>query len=290
MAVNSHTNDTGSRMASPLLEFRNISIDYTRKNSFSLKQPQKITAVKNISFSVEHGESFTLIGESGSGKTSLAMAALGFVRPAAGEILFDNGEVVSASNSDDDIIRSKIQPVFQDAGASLNPYKKILATMTDALAPRRRLNKSERLDKVVELLELVGLSTEHLNRYPHQLSGGQKQRVCIARALAPDPAILILDEPFSAQDLSLQLRLICLLNDLKKNRELTYLLISHDLRVVRGISDHIAVIKSGEIIEINTSEQLYQSPEKQYTRQLLDHSALTGLNKQNHNVRIHRSE
>lgn len=226
-----------------LLEVKNLS------KSFG-----KVVAVDRVSFSIEEGDSVGLVGESGSGKTTLSRLLLGLISKDSGELLFTNYKLQL----------SKIaQIVFQDPQTSLNPRIKI----GDALSEPINIHKTDA--KVSELLKLVGLPEEFANRYPHALSGGERQRVGIARALAVRPKFLILDEPVSALDLKTQVQILNLLKDLKEKLNLTYLFIAHDLSVVKYLCNRILVMYKGRIVEAGTSEEIFSSPKKEYTKRLL---------------------
>lgn len=226
-----------------LLEVNNLS------KSFG-----KVKAVDDVSFQIEEGDSVGLVGESGSGKTTLSRLLLGLLKPDSGELKIKKSQLKT----------SKIaQIVFQDPQTSLNPRIKI----GDAILEPIKIHKTDA--KVSELLELVGLPADYVNRYPHALSGGERQRVGIARALAVRPQFLILDEPVSALDLKTQVQILDLLKDLKEKLNLTYLFIAHDLSVVKYLCNRILVMYKGRIVESGTSEELFSSPRKEYTKRLL---------------------
>ena len=260
---------TKQNLTEKLLEVKNLSVSYRRHNEFNFLKPRTVEAVRAVNLTVQKGETVGIVGQSGSGKTSLLMAILGFVKPNTGEILLRGETVSSPTRQALGLIRKHIQPVFQDPDGSLNPHKRIESAIADALPARIRRNKSICQEQVLQHLQLTGLGPEHLNRLPHQLSGGQKQRVCIARALAREPGLLLLDEPFSAQDLSVQFLLIELLVELKKRLRMTYLIIAHDLRMMRVLADRIAVMKNGKFVEINNVEKLFREPRHDYTKELL---------------------
>ena len=234
----------------------------TVKDLHILYRPEKIPAVRGVSFEIYDGETFAIVGESGSGKTSIAMSILGFVKPESGGIMFKGTDVWSLKGGALREIRRRIQPVFQDAHGSLNPRMTVAKAVGDGL-------RYKNIKEVLKLLRAVDLGEEHLDRYPHQLSGGQKQRVCLARALAPAPDILILDEPLSAQDISIQAHLLNLLANLKKQKGLTYVLISHDLRVVRSFAQRVAVMKQGILVEESDIQTILNKPQHPHTEQLL---------------------
>ncbi len=261
-------------LSKPILELQDLHVWYHSHRNRLFCKSTVIHAVNGASFSIMKGEIFALVGESGSGKSSVAMSILGFVKPTRGVIrLFDN-LAWSSEGKYDPAVRTKIQPVFQDAHNSLNPRLRIGAAIRDGL---KRVPDSGQnwLDEVVDLLKAVGLSAEYCNYWPHQLSGGQKQRVCLARALARQPKLMILDEPVSSQDLATRMHLLRLILKLKEQFSLTYLLISHDLQVVKAIADRIAVMKDGKIVELGEKNALFSNPEHPYTRLLLERSRLS---------------
>jgi oligopeptide transport system ATP-binding protein len=219
-------------------------------------------AADAIDLVVPSGQVVGLVGESGSGKSTLARAAVGLVAPAAGKILLDGKPVPRRG-------RRPLQMVFQDPYASLNPRKRVGTIIADPLRIHGRSSRKEIRDRVRELLDLVGLSPEHINRYPHEFSGGQRQRIGVARALALHPRLIVADEPVSALDVSIRAQVINLLDDLQDRLGLTYIFIAHDLGVVRHVSDRIAVMYLGKIVEISPAEELYQRPVHPYTEALL---------------------
>lgn len=266
----------GTTASKSLLEVQDLRIVYKQKSTFPATD-QTVHAVNGVSFSIQQGESFAIVGRSGCGKTSIAMSALGFVKPAAGTISFMGKNIWQLNRKDLRQLRSHIQPVFQDYGNSLNPRMTVNKIITEAL--RAQPNDQTHTDAVIQLLGSVGLDSEIRWRYPHQLSGGQKQRINIARALALNPKLLILDEPVSSQDLSTGVQLIELLNRLKQKYELSYLLISHNLSTVRLLSDRIAIMKDGVFTEQGPTETLLQHPSDNYTKELIDASTLSNLSK-----------
>ncbi len=256
----------------PLLQIEQLRITYGRQSCLGFQKNVTRPAVNDVHLVLERGKSHAVVGESGCGKTSLAMAILGFVTPAAGRIYFRGRDLLRLPAQDMSWFRRQVQPVFQDASASLNPRHTIVRTLL--LATDQNLARTEKIHKIEALMSTVGLTREVLTRYPHQLSGGQQQRVCLARALLPEPQLLILDEPISSQDISIQNQLIHLLMELKEKYQLTCLLISHDLKVVRFLADEVSVMQAGHFVETASCEQLFNHPQAAYTRSLLENMEL----------------
>jgi oligopeptide transport system ATP-binding protein len=231
-------------------------------------------ALREVSFDLYEGECLGLVGESGSGKTTLARAILRLVEPTGGEVLFRGANVLTMTPPELLAFRRKAQIVFQDPFGSLNPRIRAGSVLDEILrvhgGPRTGPGRQE---KVAELLQLVGLHTSHAVRYPHELSGGQRQRLGIARALTVEPELLVLDEPVSALDLSVQAQILNLLADLRKRLSLSVILIAHDLGVVRQVADRVAVMYGGRIVETSPVDELFQGPAHPYTRALLEAAA-----------------
>lgn len=230
-----------------------------------------VKAVDEISFSIEPGEVLGLVGESGSGKSTAGRAAIRLIEPTDGEIFFLDQQIDHISRSKLRMLRQQVQMVFQDPLASLNPRKTILENVGEALLFHQLVStKKEQIDQVVSILEKVGLSSAILNQYPHQFSGGQQQRISIGRALILHPKLLICDEITSALDLSVQAQVLNLLTQLKQSFKLSYLLISHDLSVIRHLCDRVLVMFKGKIVEEGKTERLFQNPQHPYTQNLLN--------------------
>ncbi len=225
-----------------------------------------VHAVRNISLDIQQGECLAIVGESGSGKTTLANMVLGILAPSAGEIYFD-GELLPSKRSK--VQRKAIQLVQQNPLSSLNPKRSVGASVRLGLDTYNMGDRSNRWSVVEHALESVGLPSEMRHRAPSTLSGGQRQRISIARALACEPKLLVLDEPTSALDVLVQARVLRLLNELRKERALSYLFITHDLAVVRNVADRVAVCQAGEIVELGDTEQIFTAPEAAYTRSLI---------------------
>jgi len=228
-----------------------------------------VKAVEDISFQISEGETLGLVGESGCGKTTAGRSILRLLEPTAGRVEFDGKDVIQSRGDDLRALRRNMQIVFQDPFGSLNPRMTIRSIVEEGLIVHRLGNKQQRLQRVRQTLEQVGLDPGYINRYPHEFSGGQRQRIGVARALALNPRFMVLDEPISALDVSIQSQIINLLVELREEYKLTYFFISHDLSVVEYISDRVAVMYLGEVVETATSEQLYANPLHPYTKALL---------------------
>jgi dipeptide transport system ATP-binding protein len=236
-----------------------------------------VQALKGIDFSVERGKTLAIVGESGSGKSTLARI-IALIDPASGGELKIEGQPVDiARRRPDTQMRSKVQMVFQNPYGSLNPRQKVGDVLMEPLIINTKIPASERRERAEAMLVKVGLGPEHFNRYPHMFSGGQRQRIAIARALMLNPALLVLDEPVSALDLSVQAQVLNLLRDLQEEFELTYVFVSHDLSVVRYIADDVMVISKGVAVEQGTREQLFADPKHPYTRQLFAATPITDV-------------
>jgi oligopeptide/dipeptide ABC transporter ATP-binding protein len=248
----------------PLLQINQLS------KHFHLGRGQTLKAVNNISFSVDKGETLGMVGESGCGKSTAGRTILRLYEPTAGEAWYGGTNIYRLKPGQLKALRREMQMIFQDPYASLNPRMTIMDIIGEALDIHRLAGtRAARRKRVEELLYLVGLNPEHSTRYPHEFSGGQRQRIGIARALAVDPKFIICDEPISALDVSIQAQVVNLLKDLQKRLGLTYLFIAHDLSMVKHISDRVAVMYLGQIVELADSETLYAEPLHPYTRALM---------------------
>ena len=248
----------------PLLEVKHL------KKYFHVGKNQILKAVDDVSLEIYKGETLGLVGESGCGKSTFGRTVIQLYEPTEGSVLYDGRKIDSSlPAADRHGFTRKVQMIFQDPYASLNPRMKVIDIVGEGIDAHGILSGQERRKKVMELLETVGLSEEHANRFPHEFSGGQRQRVGIARALAVDPEFVICDEPISALDVSIQAQVINLLKELQEKRGLTYLFIAHDLSMVKHISDRIGVMYLGAMVELTDSETLFEDPVHPYTQALL---------------------
>ncbi len=254
----------------PLLEIKNLKKHFPLKKGFFGGVQNWVKAVDDVSLSVRKGRTLGLVGESGCGKTTLGRTVLRLIEPTAGSINYNGTDVTQLNKSDMRAMRRKMQIIFQDPYASLNPRMTIGAALMEPMVIHNLgSSKSERLDMAASLMKRVGLEPSMLNRYPHEFSGGQRQRICIARALAVEPEFIICDESVSALDVSIQAQILNLLLDLQEQLNLTYIFISHDLAVVKFISDEVAVMYNGKVVEMNDAVGIYENPQHDYTKKLL---------------------
>ena len=250
----------------PILEVKNLKKYFTTKSNWLGRSPEVLKAVDDISFTIQKGQTLGLVGESGCGKSTVARTIIQLYRPTDGEIWFE-GKKLSETTSVKELRRA-LQMIFQDPYASLNPRFTVEQIIKEPLLVHG-LAEGEEQERTAALLELVGLNPSYLSRYPHEFSGGQRQRIGIARALATDPSVILCDEPISALDVSIQAQIVNLLEKLQETLQLSYLFIAHDLAMVRHISDQVAVMYLGKIVETAPSRELYDHPAHPYTQALL---------------------
>ncbi|MCF7874223.1 MAG: ATP-binding cassette domain-containing protein [Candidatus Omnitrophica bacterium] len=253
-----------------ILEIKNLKKYYPLKKGFFSKTHNFVKAVDGISFSVQSGKTLGLVGESGCGKSTLARTILRLIEPDTGSIYFAGRNITDLSYKDIKNIRKDLQIIFQDPFGSLDPRFTVFGIISEGLINfSKKIEKKELYQKVTKVLSDVGLGEDALGRYPHEFSGGQRQRISIARALVLSPKLLVLDEPVSALDVSIQAQIINLLIDLQQERGLSYLFIAHDLSVVRHICDRVCVMRKGKIVESGQTEQIFENPSDLYTQNLL---------------------
>lgn len=240
------------------------------KKKFFQKERDIVKAVNEVSFEVNKGETFGIVGESGSGKSTVARLINLLIKPTDGEIYYKNKNILEFDQKEKENFRKQVQMVFQSPYGTLDPRRSIEYSLMEPFIIHGIGTKKERNQKISRLLDLVNLPQSSLNKFPHELSGGQLQRVNIARAIALDPEVVICDESVSALDVSVQAQILNLLNDLQKELNLTYIFISHDLNVVRYMCDRIAVMYSGKIVELDSAKKIYNNPQKDYTKLLLN--------------------
>ena len=257
-----------NQYAETLLSVRNLVKNFELRASKGIRKTQRVVqAVTDVSFDVKVGQTLGLVGESGSGKTTVGRSVLQLITPTSGEVIFEGKDLTKLSFEELRQVRRQMQIVFQDPFASLDPKMTVGSSIAEPLVVQGVGGNHQ--DKVAELLDLVGLATDHAKRFPHEFSGGQRQRVGIARALALDPKLIVLDEPVSALDVSIQAGVVNLFGDLQKRLGMSYIFIAHDLSVVRHIADQVAVMYLGKIVEIGDKDAVYRNPSHPYTKALL---------------------
>jgi oligopeptide/dipeptide ABC transporter ATP-binding protein len=253
----------------PLLEVNHLKLYFPIRGGLFNQKVGELKAVDDVSFVVPRGKTLGLVGESGSGKTTIGKCILRLIEPTAGAIRFDGRDITQLSGGDMRRLRSQMQMIYQSPAASLNGRMTVGQIIAEPLWIHQRLDGNAARDRVLELMDVVGLKAEHYHRYPHEFSGGQQQRVGIARALAVQPQLLILDEPTSALDVSVQAQILNLLQRLQDEFDLTYLFISHDLSVVRYMCDEVALLYLGKVVEVAPTETIFVEPKHPYTQALI---------------------
>ena len=253
-------------MRENLIQIKNLEKTYSSSGSFLEVKKEPLVVLKNIDLDIEKGEIMALVGESGCGKSTLANCILKLIKPEKGEILFHGNNILKFNKKQTFEYRKKIQMIFQNPYSSLNPKMKIYETLMEPLIIHKERDKE---NKINEIIDLVGIAKSDLKKYPHEFSGGQRQRIAIARALILKPEFIVADEPVSALDVSICAQIINLLVELKQKLDLTILFISHDLNLVRYLSDRIAVMDKGKIVECDKTEEIFNNPKDSYTRFLL---------------------
>jgi oligopeptide transport system ATP-binding protein len=256
-------------MSEPLLKVRNLKKYFPITGGMLSRVIGHVRAVDDISFDLHQGETLGMVGESGCGKSTTGRVILRLLEATSGEVIFEGRNIFDLNREEMRKLRQKMQIIFQDPYASLNPRMNVGQIISEAMEIHKIASGKALMDRTKELLEVVGLNPEYASRYPHEFSGGQRQRIGIARALAVNPSLIVCDEPVSALDVSIQSQVINLLEDLQKEFGLTYLFIAHDLSVVKHISDRIAVMYLGKMVEIAKGDDLYDAPRHPYTKALL---------------------
>ena len=262
-----------------ILEIKKLVVDFPIFGGIMQRKVDSVHAVKKVSFDLIKGETLSIVGESGSGKSTVGNAILNVLKLTAPEVYVDGKIFLNTNDNKVDILnlkkkemkryRKHIQMIFQDPYSSLNPRMLVKDIIKETLDINSNLNEAQKMEKIYWLLDKVGLSSEQSNRFPHEFSGGQRQRIGIARALATEPEVIIADEPVSALDVSIQAQIINLMMDLQKEFNLSFIFIAHDLSVVKHISDRVGVMNLGELVEINSTNEIFSNPQHNYTKELL---------------------
>lgn len=262
-----------------ILRIENLKKKFTKNKDFFGRSKGWVFALNGVNLTINKGDSMGLVGESGCGKSTVGRCILKLIEPTEGEIFFKGQEITKLKNSEFKNIRPNLQIVFQNPYSSLNPRMKIKDILEEPLKINTKLDKKSRREKILEVFEMVGLSEDILDNFPHEFSGGQRQRIVIAKALILNPEFIVADEPISALDISIQAQIINLLKDLKEKFNLTYLFISHDLGTVKHFCNKVAVMYLGEIVEFSQTKELFDKPLHPYSKLLLGSRPLIGVNK-----------
>jgi len=260
------------------LKVENLKVHFPIKGGIFGRTVDHVKAVDGVSFSLEEGKTYGLVGESGSGKTTTGRAIIGLNKITDGKVVF-NGEDVTHARGKREAFRKEVQMIFQDPYSSLNPRKRVYDILLEPIRNFENLTKSEERKRIHHLLELVGLSSDSIYKYPHQFSGGQKQRIGIARSIALQPKFIIADEPVSALDVSVQAQVLNFMQDIQKELGLTYIFIGHDLGVIRHFCDRVGIMYKGRLVEEGTTADIFQNPQHIYTKRLV--SAIPDINPKN---------
>jgi peptide/nickel transport system ATP-binding protein len=261
------------------LEINNLKVHFPIRGGFFNTIKDYTYAVDDVTFSIEEGKTYGLIGESGSGKTTIGKAIVGLESPTGGEILYDNQSVKTKRNRKKVGYNKDVQMIFQDVLSSLDPKKRIRDIVAEPIRNYEGLTKEEEIEKILKLLNIVGMPSDALYKYPHEFSGGQRQRIGVARAVALNPRLIVADEPVSALDLSVQAQVLNFLKQIQKDFNLSYLFISHDLGVVKHMCDYIYIMYRGRFVEVGTREDIYNNPQHIYTKRLI--AAIPEINVEN---------
>jgi oligopeptide transport system ATP-binding protein len=272
-------------VTAPLLTLDSITKHFPLEEGFGSQEGGIVRALDGVSFSINEGETFGLVGESGCGKSTLGLTVLQLYRPTSGKVFFEGKDLTEIGDRALKPIRKRLQMIFQDPYASLDPRMTVGNIVQEPLDIHRVGTRAERKERLSSLLEMVGLSDAYIDRYPHEFSGGQRQRIGIARAVALNPNLIVCDEPVSALDVSIQVQILNLLEDLQKELNLTYLFIAHNLAVVAHISDRIGVMYLGKLVEMGSMADVTDNPQHPYTQSLL--SAVPEIDKRRRKKRIH---
>lgn len=270
--------------AKTVISFHNISKRFKVKGGLFSKKNEYVHALRNINIEIPEGITYGIVGESGSGKSTLARVFMGLYPPSEGYFIFENSDSRNFSKESLKVFRRNVSMVFQDPYSSLNPRMKVKQILAEPLKIHNIGSKAEKEKKILQVIDQVGLSAKDLNKFPHEFSGGQRQRIGIARALIIEPKVMVLDEPVSALDVSIQAQILNLLADIKKENNLTLIFIAHDLSVVEYLSDRVAVMYLGKILEEHDAQTIFKNPKNPYTRTLIE--TMPDISKTGHDFKV----